>query len=331
MGAQTTNGRLATEMAPNDNSKIQTSGAAGDLGFAEELRAAIKASGLSLDRIQVRLQRRGVPISVTALSYWQSGKRQPERARSISAVRALEEILERPVGSLVDKLRSPRPRGPARQGTGTPGRTLQFRREALQPLLVRLGFPLALDQHVDLQLAGLNDRCEIAADGGQRNLTTRAVFKANADNQRRWLLVYFNEETAERLPVLRALRNCVVGRMETDDTHGIIVAELIFDPPINKGETCLIEYSLSNQGPPYPAGNNTYWREFRRPIREYLLELIFDPAHLPKRCHEIRRRAASGRMERRKIRLDRGGDAHAVALDFGPGVFGIEWDWQSAR
>ncbi len=79
--------------------------------FAIELRAAIKASGLGLDRIQDRLRRRGITVSVTALSYWQSGKRQPERARSISAIHALEEILRRPPGSLVRLLPPPCPRG----------------------------------------------------------------------------------------------------------------------------------------------------------------------------------------------------------------------------
>lgn len=79
--------------------------------FSRELRAAIKASGLGLDRIQARLRRRGIPVSVTALSYWQSGKRQPERARSISAVHALEEILDLPAGSLIRLLQPPRPRG----------------------------------------------------------------------------------------------------------------------------------------------------------------------------------------------------------------------------
>lgn len=81
--------------------------------FAIELRAAIKASGLGLDRIQDRLRRRGIEVSITALSYWQSGKRQPERARSISAIHALEEILQRPPGSLVRLLQPPRPRGHA--------------------------------------------------------------------------------------------------------------------------------------------------------------------------------------------------------------------------
>lgn len=91
----------------------RTAGAEQATAFSQELRAAIKASGLGLDRIQARLRRRGIPISVTALSYWQSGKRQPERARSISAVHALEEILERPAGSLVRLLQPPRPRGQA--------------------------------------------------------------------------------------------------------------------------------------------------------------------------------------------------------------------------
>jgi hypothetical protein len=105
-------------------------GSAGDddrsTPFSRELRAAIKASGLGLDRIQVRLRNRGIPISVTALSYWQSGKRQPERARSISAVRALEEILGRPAGSLVRLLEPPRPRGQA-------ARALRARRRAAEP------------------------------------------------------------------------------------------------------------------------------------------------------------------------------------------------------
>ncbi|WP_197320186.1 hypothetical protein [Saccharomonospora sp. NB11] len=79
--------------------------------FSEELRFAISTSGLSLDRIQVRLQERGVPVSVTALSYWQSGKRQPERQRSLRAVLALEEILDVPPGSLLSLLPPPRPRG----------------------------------------------------------------------------------------------------------------------------------------------------------------------------------------------------------------------------
>ena len=47
--------------------------------FPDALRAAIKTSRLSLDRIQHRLGLRGITISVATLSYWQSGRRRPER------------------------------------------------------------------------------------------------------------------------------------------------------------------------------------------------------------------------------------------------------------
>jgi hypothetical protein len=38
--------------------------------FEDALRAAIRSSRLSLERIQHRLRTRGTPVSITALSYW---------------------------------------------------------------------------------------------------------------------------------------------------------------------------------------------------------------------------------------------------------------------
>ncbi|MFD9740308.1 hypothetical protein ACFWW9_37980, partial [Umezawaea sp. NPDC059074] len=61
--------------------------------FPEALRAAIKASRLSLDRIQHRLGLRGVTISVATLSYWQSGGRRPLRPESRVARRHQECVL----------------------------------------------------------------------------------------------------------------------------------------------------------------------------------------------------------------------------------------------
>jgi hypothetical protein len=293
--------------------------------FAIHLRAAIATSGLSLDRIQARLRVRGVVVSVTALSYWQSGKRQPERQSSLSAVRTLEEILDVPAGSLLGLLPPPRPRGGAgkRHAGGEP---LTFPRETLQPLLDKVGAPDALERQHPLKLVGLHDLCEIAADGGQRAVTARAVFQAGADGQDRWLLVYTQDDPAAGAPDLHAVRNCRVGRAEVDEAHGLIVAELIFDQPIDRGETHLIEYTLTNGGPPYPECRNTYYREFRRPVREYLLEVRFAPGTAPERCWQYARNGGTGGPTRRPLKLDGGDGVHAVALDFGPGVFGIDWD-----
>ncbi|HWD02766.1 MAG TPA: hypothetical protein VG674_09970, partial [Amycolatopsis sp.] len=259
----------------------------GEGAFASALRAAITASGLSLDRVQARLRARGAAVSVTALSYWQSGKRQPERAGSLSAVRALEEILDVPAGSLLGLLPPPRPRGATRRDRQGE-EPLTFTRETLQPLLDRVGAPHALDQQHQLKLVGLHDRCDIAADGGQRAVTSRAVFQAGADGQDRWLLVY-TQDDAGPVPRVEAVRNCRVGRAETDDAHGILVAELLFDHPIDRGETHLIEYSLTNEGPPYPQCRATHYREFRRPVREYLLEIRFSPDAAPSRAWQYSR------------------------------------------
>lgn len=293
--------------------------------FATQLRAAIATSGLSLDRIQARLRARGVVVSVTALSYWQSGKRQPERQSSLSAVRTLEEILDVPAGSLLGLLTPPRPRGGAgrRQAGGEP---MTFPRETLQPLLDKVGAPDALDRPHPLKLVGLHDLCEIAEDGGQRAVTARAVFQSGSDGQDRWLLVFTQDDPDAGAPQLHAVRNCRVGRAEVDEAHGLLVAELLFDRPIDRGETHLIEYTLTNGGPPYPECRNTYYREFRRPVREYLLEVRFAPGTAPDRCWQYSRNGQTGSRTRRRLRLDGGDGVHAVALDFGPGVFGIDWD-----
>jgi hypothetical protein len=47
-----------------------------------------------------------------------------------------------------------------------PERSLAFPHEVLRPLLARVGAPHALEQHHQLALIGLHDRCDIAADGG---------------------------------------------------------------------------------------------------------------------------------------------------------------------
>ncbi|SDY82475.1 hypothetical protein SAMN05421504_10782 [Amycolatopsis xylanica] len=292
--------------------------------FAAALRSAIEASGLSLDRIQARLQARGVSVSVTALSYWQSGKRQPERASSLSAVRVLEELLSIPAGALLGLLPPPRPRGSSsRRNLRTADQPLTFPREELQALLEQVGAPDALDLRHQLKLVGLHDQCDIAPDGGQRAVTARAVFQADADGQDRWLLVYAQGDPDAEPPSLEALRNCSVGRTAASE-HGLLVAELLFERAINRGETHLIEYSLANTGPPYPECRNTHYREFRRPVREYLLEIRFDEANTPRKCWQYSRTGLA--EDRRELQLDTAGGVHAVALDFGPGVFGIEWD-----
>lgn len=315
----------AAEGAGGDT--VPPSAEASENAFSEALRSAISESGLSLDRIQARLSGRGISVSVTALSYWQSGKRHPERQSSISAVRALEDILGIDSGALLGLLPAPRPRGTtSRRRRRTGNQAPHFQREVLQPLLERIGAPNALRQHQQLDLVSLHDRCDIAADGGQRAARTRAVFQASADGADRWLLVYDQGDPAAAAPTLRALRNCRVGRTETDPENALTVAELLFGRELSRGDTHLIEYSLSNSGPPYPECESAHYREFRRPVREYLLEVRFDAPLVPAGCWQYSSSSVEGVFDRRPLAIDDENGVHAVALDFGPGIFGIQWE-----
>nr|WP_246382140.1 helix-turn-helix transcriptional regulator [Prauserella isguenensis] len=293
------------------------------------MRSAIAASGLGLDRIQARLQDHGITISVTALSYWQSGKRQPERQSSISALRALEEILDVPAGTLLGLLPPPRPRG------STSRRRLEDRSAR----------PLSLDDAPEVTLVGLYDHCMVATEpaavtpGGDNHgrpapdvvttstVTAKAIFRARADGQDRWLLAYRQDGAGGETgpPELTALRNCTVGRVEVDPAANLTLAELIFSRAIDTGETHLVEYSLSYRHNPRDDTRKAHFREFRDPIPEYLLEVDFDPACPPGQCWRYSYRSHGGTADSEDVMLDDQGRAHAVAVDFGPGVFGIGW------
>ncbi|MBV9844475.1 MAG: helix-turn-helix transcriptional regulator [Kutzneria sp.] len=293
--------------------------------FPDALRAAIKTSRLSLDRIQHRLGLRGITISVATLSYWQSGRRRPERPESLEALRHLEAVLGVPPGALTALLGPPRPRGRrSRPSRMLPMDALWTRRERLANLLSRV------DTSSDSKLGRLSqhDRIEVAADGGQRSLWVRQVLRADQDGADRWVLVFDSESTPGTIPELGSLRNCRVGRTAVDSEASILVAELVFDRTLARGDTVVMEYQLTHPNPPYPASGDGYCRKFRLPVREYVVEVRFAPSRLPVRCQQYAVPAGEeGPSRRRNLALDPAGGVHAVALGFGPGMFGVRWDW----
>ena len=84
------------------------------------------------------------------------------------------------------------------------------------------------------------------------------------------------DEHDRPLPEIRPLRHCRLGRTVRRPADGLLVAELLFDRPLRKGETVITEHELVNSAP-YPPATN-YERKFRLPVREFVLEVCFDPA-----------------------------------------------------
>jgi len=296
--------------------------------FPTALRTAIQASGLSLDRIQYRLRARGVSVSVTALSYWQSGRRRPERAESLAALGHLESVLGVAPGSLIALLGPPRPRGRVqRESSRLPIEALWHEREPVSKLLKRIDFAT----ETALTKLSQHDRMDVAVDRGEKRIAVRQVLRAERDGVDRTVMVYDLERKGRPFPEIVAVQSCRIGRVARDEAAGLIAAEILLDAPLARGETAIIEYALNHPGPPFSRGDDSYCRKFTTPVREFVLEMRFDPRALPAYCELYTVDPEEQTTTRRKVEVTPNGQAHAVALDFGPGTFCVRWDWPRDR
>ena len=292
--------------------------------FDEALRAAMAASGLSLDRIQDRLKRRGSRISVATLSSWQSGRYRPERPASLLVLSELEEVLGVPPEALSALIGPPRPRG-RRLATTTDDRGLAaFGGDAddMQSALAQL------DTRWDEMLTRLSTHCrfELDARGRERLMRSRLLLRAEVDGPDRWITGFQRDDPGPP-PRLRVEPPHRVGRVIENSVTGLIVAEIMFDRPLRRGDIIILEYTHENRPPrPYSTVVQT---ALHVPVREYVLEVRFDPAALPKSCHSFRTAEldADARPQERLLKPDAIGSVLAVALSAGPCRLGIRWDW----
>lgn len=292
--------------------------------FHEALREAIAGRGLTLRSLQRRLADLGAHVSVGTLSYWQSGRRVPQRGSSRSAVSGLEQVLELPPGSLAALLaadssgRRDRPRplgGPLRWEELTPSAT------AMRELLAQFGAGiqnrlLVASQHEELRIGA---RRELLCCGN----TLTVVARERVD---RYLFTYEADPGSDVGAVaVMADENCRLGRVRTDPQAGLLAAELLFDRQLLPGETHLFRYSYVDRNP-------IEWCNVSRSLRYgadvYALSVSFDPAALPVRSfrYDITNRA---RPEQHGTELFLGVHhmIHTVERAAAPGIYGIAWTW----
>lgn len=276
------------------------------------LRRAIGARGLGLERIKDRLDDRGVPVSVATLSYWQSGRSQPERRSSMAALPHLEEVLRLEPGSLRNALAAPRDRG-----RRCPPAAL----DAIWPEQPHLRVLAGLDTRWDTELdrLSLHDVLSVGPDRTQASLVVRQVLRARIDGPDRRVVLHCADDARAALPTLHPVSGCRVGRTLSDAQAGVVGMELLFHAPLRRGQTVLLEYELVHRSPrPREA---EYSRRVRLPMRDYVLEVRFDPAATPLSCEAFCDRTT------RPLALDPAHRVHVVEVDCPPAVHGIRWSW----
>ncbi|MFD8597031.1 XRE family transcriptional regulator [Kitasatospora sp. NPDC059646] len=295
-------------------------------GFAEVLNAAIEHSGLSLDRIRAALAKQGVRVSVTTLSYWRRGRSQPERATSLRAVHLLEELLGLRHTALTSLLGPPRPRGRwVAQGPAPDG----LRVEQVWPGQTELGEVFA---ELDAPPAGQLERQSIHdayyVDASRRGhlLRMRQVVRATVDGVTRHVVVHKADESTDVCPEITDVRHARLGRVRRRPHIGLLVAELLLDRPLALGDSTVLEYEVKipDSGP-----TTDYGRFFAGPVREYVLQVHFDPAAVPVQCERFDRTpGAETDRHREPLWIGASASAHVLTADQQPGQVGIRWQWE---
>ncbi|MGC9496589.1 hypothetical protein [Streptomyces sp. WG7] len=294
--------------------------------FHVALRAAIAARGLPLQRVQHHLSRRGVKVGVTSLSYWQQGARRPQRPESLRAVRALEEILQLPEESLIrllaeaDEDTTDRPR--------TASRSYRAHAEAcgvLDRLLAELDHP---SPDGGVHTLGHHERIRIGPRREVAGRESQHIVRAHRDGVDRFVAVHHGDPgCAPARMTVHALENCSTGRVRVHHDTGVLVTELLFDTRLRAGDTHLFRYGVEDG----TAGvSREYVRGFGAPGGQYALQVRFDAAALPVRCHRFTQHSpAAPRGGRQELPLSgRHHSVHLVEPRVRSGVLGIEWDWE---
>ncbi len=288
----------------------------GDPGFADAFADAVSRRGVSLAWLHRRLVERGHPVSPAALSYWRSGRSQPERGTSRDALVEIERLLRVAPGSLVARL------GPSRRPGPRPAeRTLHemfAENPGIEPALEQLGFEGLYDELVE-QVRHLT--VDVDADGMIREFRVRAVMQARRDGARRTPLILTTDEQG-RLPRFVPVAGCSIGRVAMHAGTGVYASELVLDRSLTKGELYPYELTIELADPDDETCLDHY---AARRLTELLVWVRFHADGMP--AHVERYTIVGDHEQTEKLELGEGHAAHVLVRGFGPGIVGVRWAW----
>lgn len=276
--------------------------------FAEALGAAMERRGATLTHLRDRLAARGHPVSLTALSYWRSGQREPERAASLEAIPELEALLGLEDGALSRRLS-----GRLRRRVG-----------AVEPFDELLGDP-AVESVI-----GEEDVCRVSShlvvDVGARGEILRARVRQVVVADREGvdgvtLFVGPDVGTQENAVVMTAVAGCTIE--ETYDVeNGIRGSRLVFERPLALGESTVTEIEATTDGLDLETD---YALAAEQRLEEALVWVRFHADRTPSRCWVYF--SEGGLSHSWPVELAGGTSVHYRQTAFGPGYLGVRWEW----
>lgn len=284
--------------------------------FASALSAALAHKQIPLSELRDQLISRGHSISLTALSYWRSGQRLPERRPSLDALPALESILDLAAGSLSKLVPGPVAR--------RLGHVERFDR--------LLDYPVQ-DPQVDSSLLGESDISRVMTHvsvrvGPQREILwarMRRLVVANRDGVEGFTIFMATDADTGAEPIrFEALAGCTVHE-DHQPAHNVRRVNLRFPRPLMLGESALTEVETTQVHEVGLDLTDDYEILAEQRLEEALIWVTFDPDAVPPRCWVYFSEA--GLKHEWPVDLDGTFSVHYRQRDFGPGGLGIRWEW----
>ncbi|AYG78112.1 hypothetical protein DWB77_00219 [Streptomyces hundungensis] len=290
--------------------------------FGEALHEALRADGLSLQRLHHHLGERGISVSPATLSHWQRGRSQPEREQSLQAVAAIEVILGMPQGALQTLLTTRRPRGRALALRSPVPEALSRVLSPGAPLEVALG-PDAYRFNEGLVTLSVQETLFLDDQGCIARYMVNHVVRALCDGVRH-LTAHHNFDDPDT-PSVQVTVNC--GRLEAlrfrQEVRSAIF-DVGFGRTLRRGETAIIDYTL-DVGPRWRSSDH-HERTLPVPVRHYLLHIFFHPRRLPSSVHGYYRQSSERTAEDiRPLSLDASHSVHIMPAKCHAGLYGIAW------
>ncbi|MCA0435092.1 MAG: helix-turn-helix domain-containing protein [Actinobacteria bacterium] len=286
-----------------------------DREFADALREAIEARGLSLERVRVHLLSYGHDVSVATLSYWQTGRSLPVRRASLQALGALEAILQVPRGSLAAKL--PSQHGRRTEATATPLPTRHQTTTGLGRIAARMGIGF----NDGFTIVSHEQTVTIGADREFVGAAMDVVIQATRDGLDR-LLVGLQSDVPGVLIDVVPVAGCRIGQTAAVLNETVTVVEVLLDQPLRTGEPYRYRI-LAHYDTPGTVVRDWRWLFFW-PVRTASMTLCFTGTDRPEVRLYVGPQVADPPL--RPVALP-GREITVARQDFGPGVIDLRWAW----
>ncbi|MGP9745300.1 helix-turn-helix domain-containing protein [Brachybacterium sp. AOP29-B2-41] len=287
--------------------------------FASVLRESIEQSGLSLTVISQRLRSRHRPVSVATLSNWQSGRSLPGGEQSLGVVAALEELLGKAPDALADLVGAPRLRGRSVQPASFVGRG--GRREVFHRALGELGFE-APQQYAHERV--FHQHVVIDSTREVQRFDYRLTVRALESGTCRLPAVHLLEPSEPNVaPEFIPLEGCTVGRRVVWPEHRAYGVELKVDGMFDAGQVATLAYRVEMKAKATDLTAAMY--SVPRRANDVLLEVEFRGDRRPLGFERYRRTESGETVT--QARLDRRDRLQISDARFGPGTFGLRWEW----